>query len=82
MAKKEKKTPKVNEEIERLGNAIIFIEGKEYEIDKLLDEQKILINHISDLDNKLNSAKFNVAQMQFGRDAFYEKLKNSLNGDK
>ena len=66
MAKKQKETPKVT------------IENKEYEIDKLLDEQKMLINHINDLDNKLNSARFNVAQMRFGREAFYEKLKDSL----
>ena len=66
MAKKQKETPKVT------------IENKEYEVDKLLDEQKMLINHINDLDNKLNSARFNVAQMQFGRDSFYEKLKDSL----
>ena len=66
MAKKQKETPKVT------------IEGKEYEVDKLLDEQKMLINHINDLDNKLNSARFNIVQMQFGRDSFYDKLKDSL----
>jgi hypothetical protein len=37
-----------------------------------------LVNHVADLDRKLGSAKFNVDQMQVGRDAFFGFLKNSL----
>ena len=35
----------------------ITIDGVEYEIDSFDDNQKSLINHIMDLDRKVNSAK-------------------------
>jgi hypothetical protein len=33
---------------------------------------------VVDLERKLNSAKFNVDQLQVGRDAFFTMLKKSL----
>ena len=56
----------------------INIDGKEYTEDQLTDEQKIIINHISDLDRKMGSVKFNLDQMAVGRDAFVNILKQSL----
>ena len=44
-----------------MGNNIkspITIDGVEYEIDSFDDNQKSLINHIMDLDRKVNSARF------------------------
>jgi hypothetical protein len=41
-------------------------------------EQQVLVNHVADLDRKLASAKFNVDQLQVGRDAFFAMLKEKL----
>jgi hypothetical protein len=57
----------------------ISIDGVEYQFEDMTQEQQILVNHVADLDRKLGSAKFNVDQMQVGRDAFFKKKKNSLN---
>ena len=56
----------------------IYIDGVEYQFEDMTQEQQALVNHVSDLDRKLGSAKFNVDQMQVGRDAFFGMLKNSL----
>ena len=56
----------------------IDIDNVEYTFEDLTQEQKILVNHVTDLDRKLASAKFNVDQLQVGRDAFYTLLKTSL----
>jgi len=64
MAKDEKKTITVND--------------VEYNMDDLTDQQKVMVNHIADLDRKLSSARFNVDQLQVGREAFINLLTNSL----
>ena len=64
MAKDEKKTITVND--------------VEYNMDDLTDQQKVMVNHIADLDRKLSSARFNVDQLQVGREAFVSMLTNSL----
>jgi hypothetical protein len=56
----------------------IVIDDVEYTEDQLTDEQKILINHIMDLDRKIGSAQFNLAQLTVGKDAFMGMLKQSL----
>jgi hypothetical protein len=43
--------------------ASIVIDDVEYTEDQLSDEQKILINHLMDLDRKINSTQFNLAQL-------------------
>jgi len=57
----------------------ITIDGREYTEDQLTDEQKVLINHVADLDRKLGSTRFNLDQLQVGRDAFMALLTTSLN---
>jgi hypothetical protein len=37
-----------------------------------------MVNHIADLDKKLNGTKFNADQLQVGKDAFVNMLKTSL----
>ena len=54
------------------------IDGIEYQFEDMTPEQQVLVNHVADLDRKLGSAKFNVDQLQVGRDAFFAMLKNSL----
>ena len=58
----------------------ISIDGIPYSFEDLTQEQQVLISHVSDLDKKLASAKFNVEQLQVGRDAFFSMLKNTLAG--
>jgi hypothetical protein len=58
--------------------ASIVIDDVEYTEDQLTDEQKILINHVADLDRKINSTRFNLDQLQVGREAFMARLKVSL----
>lgn len=57
---------------------IITINDKDYTEDQLTDEQKVLINHIADLDRKIGSTRFNLDQLQVGRDAFMGMLTASL----
>jgi hypothetical protein len=56
----------------------LTIDGVEYQFEDMTPEQQVLINHVADLDRKLSSAKFNVDQLQIGRDAFFTMLKQSL----
>lgn len=56
----------------------ITIDDKEYSVDDLTQEQVALVNHINDLQNKLNSMNFNRDQLQFGFDSFVKALKESL----
>ena len=58
--------------------ASIVIDGTEYTEDQLTDQQKVMINHIGDLDRKIRSATFQIDQLQVGRDAFMAHLKASL----
>ena len=64
MAKDEKKTIHVND--------------VEYNVDDLTPEQVAMVNHVTDLDRKLASARFNVDQLAFGREAFAKALAQSL----
>jgi len=67
VAKKEKKEPqKLN----------LF--DKEYLLDDLTDEQKAMVNHIADLENKISGTAFNLDQLNVGKEAFINRLKESL----
>ena len=68
MAKKQKEQPEQT----------ITIDDKEYKVSDLTEEQVALVNHVADLDKKLNSARFNVDQLNVGRNAFMGLLKESL----
>lgn len=56
----------------------LTIEGVEYQFEDMTQDQQILVNHVADLDRKLSSARFNVDQLQVGRDAFFAMLKSKL----
>jgi hypothetical protein len=51
---------------------------KEYLLDDLTDEQKAMVNHIADLENKINGTAFNLDQLNVGKEAFINRLKESL----
>ena len=57
---------------------IVNIDGTEYDIEYLSNEAKLLINHITDLERKLDSVDFQRQQLQVGRDAFFSLLKQEL----
>ena len=54
------------------------INNKKYFIEDLTDEQKVLFNHVADLDRKLSSARFNLDQLSVGRDTFASMLTQSV----
>jgi hypothetical protein len=56
----------------------VTIDDVEYQFEDMTPEQQTLLNHVADLDRKLGSAKFNVDQLQVGRDAFFTMLKAAL----
>jgi hypothetical protein len=56
----------------------VTIDGAEYKFEDLTPQQQALLNHVADLDRKLDSARFNVDQLQVGRNAFFELLKQAL----
>ena len=66
MAKKEKEKPVLN------------LDGKEYVIENMTDEQKMMVNHINDIQNKQASNSFIADQLRVGREAFINMLKKSL----
>jgi len=60
---------------------VITIDEVEYNVEDFTDEQKVLINHVMDLDRKIGSTKFNLDQLNVGRGAFMNALKETLKPD-
>jgi hypothetical protein len=56
----------------------LIIDGVEYDVEKLNEQQKALLDHVVDLERKVGSAKFNLDQLTVGRDAFFNMLKQAL----
>jgi len=56
----------------------VSINGTDYTEDQLTDQQKVMINHIADLDRKIGSTQFNLDQLQVGKQAFMDMLTKSL----
>ena len=68
MAKNKQETIKTN----------IKIDDVDYQYEDMTQDQQTMVNHIADLDKKLNGIKFNADQLQVGKDAFVNMLKTSL----
>ena len=56
----------------------ITINDVEYNVDDFTDQQKVMLNHIQDLDRKLSNAQFNLDQLSVGRQAFVDMLVNTF----
>jgi len=56
----------------------LIIDGVEYDVEKLNEQQRALLDHVVDLERKVGSARFNLDQLQVGRDAFFNMLKQAL----
>jgi hypothetical protein len=59
----------------------VTIDGVEYKYEDMTKEQQMMVNHVADLDRKLDSTRFNLDQMQVGREAFFKMLKESLESE-
>lgn len=56
----------------------ISIDGVEHDFASFNDEQKGMVAHINDLNQKIGGAQFQLTQLQVAKDAFIQILKNSL----
>jgi hypothetical protein len=69
-----------NQMVEKQTRTIV-INDKEYTEDQLSDRQKVIINHLNDLERKIGSTQFNLDQLNVGRQAFLDMLVVSLEED-
>lgn len=53
---------------------VITINEVDYTEDQLTEAQKLMINHINSLQQKINSAEFNLDQLKVGKQAFVDML--------
>ena len=67
MAKKEKKE-----------KPVLSLDGNEYVIEDMTDEEKQMINHINDMQNKITTNAFMREQLEVGKEAFIVRLRESL----
>lgn len=56
----------------------ISIDGVEHDFATFNDEQKGMVAHINDLNQKIGAAQFQLTQLQVAKDAFIGILKQSL----
>jgi len=57
---------------------VLNLDDKEYVIEDMTDEQKMMVNHINDLQNKQNTNQFMADQLSVGKEAFINMLRESL----
>ena len=63
---------------ETIKKTQITIDGVEYHFEDMTEQQQVLVNHVADLDRKINSSRFQLDQLTVGRDAFMSMLKQAL----
>ena len=66
MAKDKKEQPKLN------------FDDKEYIIEDMSNESKQILNHINDIQNKINTNAFVKEQLEVGKESFINMLRESL----
>ena len=64
---------------EKKEKPVLNLDDKEYVIEEMTDEQKMMVNHINDIQNKQNNNAFIADQLQVGKEAFINMLRDSLN---
>ena len=60
---------------------VLNLDGKEYGIEDMTDEEKQMINHINDMQNKINTNSFMREQLEVGKEAFIVRLRESLTAE-
>ena len=63
-------------------NKTITVNDVEHNVEDLTEQQVAMVNHIADLDKKLGSLRFNIDQLNVGREAFVNMLTQSLDEPK
>ena len=61
---------------------VLNLDDKEYIIEDMTDEEKMIVNHINDIQNKQNSNQFIADQLSVGKEAFIKMLRKSLAKEK
>ena len=56
----------------------ITINDVDYTLEDMSEEQQTMVNHVADLDRKINSTRFNLDQLSVGREAFMNMLTQQL----
>ena len=59
----------------------ITINDTEYTLEDMTPEQQAMVNHVADLDRKIQSTQFNLDQLSVGRQAFMNMLTQQLEVD-
>jgi hypothetical protein len=59
----------------------ITIDDVEHKVEDLTEQQVALVNHVSDLDRKIQSSQFNLDQLNVGRNAFMNMLTEALKAE-
>ena len=60
---------------------VLNLDDKEYVIEDMTDEQKMMVNHINDLQNKQNTNQFMADQLSVGKEAFINMRRASLEAE-
>ena len=63
---------------EKKEKPVLNLDDKEYIIEDMTDEQKMMVNHINDLQNKQNTNQFMADQLSVGKEAFINMLRKAL----
>ena len=56
----------------------VTINDVEHNVDDLSEQQVLLVNHVADLDRKINTTQFQLDQLQVGRKAFMDMLTEAM----
>ena len=56
----------------------IKIDEVEYMYEDMTQEQQMIVNHVEDLSRKIASSQFNLDQLNVGKQAFVNLLKEAL----
>ena len=56
----------------------ITLDDVEYVFEDMTQQQQTMVNHIHDLDRKISASQFNLDQLNVGKAAFVNMLKQSL----
>ncbi len=59
----------------------ITIDDVEWFYEDMTQEQQTLVNHLADLDRKISSTQFSLDQLNVGKNAFINLLKDTLKKD-
>ena len=60
----------------------ITLDEVDYIFEDMTPQQQAMVNHISDLDRKIGTSQFNLDQLNVGKNAFVNLLKEALTAPK